>query len=298
MAAKHKEPTPRNPLRKALQLFNWMIDARPEGTGVREMAQILRLPVSTVHRTLGLLEKEGYVQADPGTGRYRLGLEFFRMAHRAAARFPVTAVALPIIRELVAKCQETVRLSLYDAQRQEMVFVAGVDSPHTVRYVEEPNKWVPVYAGATGWAILAFLTAEERRRIYQRGGLAPITERTITDPASLELALEEVRKRGYAITRGQRTPGTVGLAAPIWGSNGRPMGGLVINIPEQRFDSSGEPALAKLLTDHGHRITVQLGGSVGGVAGEPTTALGDDPSADRAGLLVGLKHARRIAATR
>jgi DNA-binding IclR family transcriptional regulator len=75
--------------------------------------------------------------------------------------------------------------------------------------------------------------------------------------------LEKVRKKGYAVTKGQRTLGTVGLAAPIWGSNGRPVGGLVINLPEQRFDSSKESVLGKLLIQHARRVTLQIGGSLG-----------------------------------
>jgi DNA-binding IclR family transcriptional regulator len=249
----------RNILKKALRLFDWMVEASPEGVGVRETAQALGMAASTVHRTLALLEQEGFVQGDPAIGRYRLGLEFHRLAHRAVARFPVTVVAMPIMRRLMGHCKESVFLSLYDTSRQEMIFAASVESQNPLRYVVELNRWVPVYAGGSGLAILAFVPERERRQIYDRTGLTPLTERTLTDPQGMEGELEKIRRRGYALTFGQRNAGAVGMGAPIRESNGQVIGALVVSLPEQRFDPSAESWLAKLLIEHAGRITEQLG---------------------------------------
>jgi DNA-binding IclR family transcriptional regulator len=243
---------------KALQLFKWMVEAPWEGVGVRETAQALRLSASTVHRTLALLQKDGFVQADTSSGRYRLGLEFLRMAHCAVARFPVTAIAMPIMREMADRCKETVLLGLYDPIRQEMIFATSVESPRRVLCVADLNKWSAVYAGAGGLAMMAFLSKEERLEICQRTGLAPITENTITDPTRLEREIQKIRRQGYAIAFGQKTPGAVGLGAPILGANEQVVGSLTITLPEQHFDPSAEPRLAEMVIDGAQRIMAQL----------------------------------------
>jgi len=205
------------------------------------------MPVSTVHRALTSLEKAGMVQREPETRRYRLGLELYRLASYVSARFPLANVAVPILRSFVDECNETTLLGVYDETRLEMMFVAAVESRHPLRYVVELNKWGPLYAGASGLAIMAFLPEADRRAIVARTHLKPVTERTIVDPVALEREMEKVRQRGYALTIGQRTPGAVGIAAPIWGSDARVAGDILVTIPEQRFDSAMEPCLAELV---------------------------------------------------
>lgn len=256
----------RNPLQKSVQLLNWMVEALPNGGGVREMASALRLAPSTVHRMLRMLEEEKLVRADRATGQYHLGYEFLRLAWRATARFPITSVALPLMRELVEACNETAILGLYDPVQREMMFAATVQSQHPLRYQVELNRWMPVYAGATGLAIMAFLPEGERREIAASTGLAPLTPNTVTDPAALERQMEQIRRQGYACTMGQRIPGAVGLGAPIWGPEGRVVGDLALTVPEQRFEASWERELARLLIHYAHRISDQLGARPPGTA--------------------------------
>lgn len=250
----------RNPVRKALQVLRLMADAPGREWGVREVSQALRLPPSTTHRILSILDLEGLVQSDATPGRYRLGLEFLRIAWQATARFPIREIALPIMREMVARCNETAVLGVYERARMEMILVASVESSHPLRYVIELNSWQPVHAGASGLVIMAFLPEMERRAIVSRTKLAPVTERTITDPEVLEAELARIRQRGYAVTHGQRVVGAVGIAAPIWGPTGRVFGDIVITVPEQRFDPSSDLQLGQLTVEFGNKITTALGG--------------------------------------
>ena len=50
--------------------------------------------------------------------------------------------------------------------------------------------------------------------------LVALTSRTIHDPESLNRELEMIRKRGYAVTRGEVSPNLAGLAAPIYNRRG------------------------------------------------------------------------------
>ncbi len=250
----------RNPLQKAVQVINVMVEDPGADWGVRALARACRWPVSTVHGVLRALEEQGLVRVDPGDGRYRLGLEFFRIAWRATAGSPVRSVALPLMRELVDQCGETAYLGVYDRFRSEMMIAATVESQQPLRYVLEEGKWYPVHAGAGGLAVLAFLPLEEVQKIVTQVGLKAVTERTITDPKRLEMVLDETRRQGYAIARGQRIPGSVGIAAPVWGSEGRVVAALGLTIPEQRFDATMEGRMAALVVHFARQITDLQGG--------------------------------------
>jgi IclR family transcriptional regulator, acetate operon repressor len=253
----------RDALGKALQILWWIVDTSGGSTdkewGVRELAQGLHLPPATVHRGLTALMKHGVVQRNPDSGQYQIGMEFYRLAFKAQSHFGIRNASLPVMRDLVTQCNETALLGLYDSFRMEMMFIASVNSNHALRYVVPMNEWLPVYAGAAGLAIMAFLTKAERQAIIERTGLAPLTERTITNPIVLEEEFARIRARGYAFSRGERNIGAVGIAAPIWGSDGRVMGDLVVSMPEPRFNDAMVPTLASLVIQHAKRIIEKLG---------------------------------------
>lgn len=248
---------PRDPVTRAFAVLLWMADAPGSSWGLREIAKSVGMPPSTLHRVLAHLQEGGLVEQDGATGRYRLGLGFLRLTWKAADRHPVREVALPWMKRLVDATGETALLALYDPVRQEMLLAATLDSPHPIRQARQVAEWLPVTAGATGRAILAFLPEEERRAILARP-LVAMTAATITDPAALPPVLERVRRQGYAFSKGERTPGAVGIAAPIYGPEGRAIGSVGITLPEQRFGPDDEPRQAAAVMDAARAITEHL----------------------------------------
>ncbi len=107
---------------------------------------------------------------------------------------------------------------------------------------------------------MAFLPNSEQREIIARTHLAPITDRTITEPYKLEHQLELIRAQNYACSIGQRTPGAVAIGAPIFGPTGVVVGDAIITLPEQRFDPKSEKHLARHVMTCADRITRQMGG--------------------------------------
>jgi len=251
----------RNPVSKALKTLGWLIQTPSAEAGVREMAAALGLSPSNAHNLLTALVNEGFVQQDPRTARYALGPELLRWAHLVIARTPLRQVALEHMRRLVEACNETAVLGVYNRARREMMFAVSVDSTHPLRYAIALNEWIPVHTGASGLAIMAFLPDAEIRTIIQRTGLEPMTPRSITKPKRLLEELKTIRRNGYALSHGQRIPGAVGLAAPVFGSGGEVVGDVNLTIPEQRFDERASARLLRLLSACAAGITAEFGGA-------------------------------------
>jgi IclR family acetate operon transcriptional repressor len=249
----------RNPVARAFAILEWMVDAAGTSWGLREIAKGTGMHPSTLYRVLSHLEAGGLVQQDPETDRYGLGLGFLRLAWKAADRNSVREVALPAMKALVDATGETALLALSDPMRHEMLLAATVDSPHPIRQIRQVGEWLPVTAGATGLAVLAFLPEAEQRAILARP-LPAITPQTITDPAALTRALARIRQQGYAITRGERTPGAVGIAAPVFGAAGNCIGSVGITLPEQRFQPEDERQQSERVIAAASAISEQLRG--------------------------------------
>jgi IclR family transcriptional regulator, acetate operon repressor len=192
-----------------------------------------------------------------------------RLAHLAVERVPVQKIALPHLRRLAEETNETALLGLYDRNRQEVMFTAAIEAPEPqpLRYLNQMQTWLPLHAGATGLAILAFLPEKERDALIKKQKLVAVTDRTITDHRKLAQALGRIRRSGYSCTQGQRTPGAVGIAAPIFGPSGEVIGNAFITLPEQRFERSREREFAEHVMRCARRVTHEFGGPLLGKEG-------------------------------
>jgi DNA-binding IclR family transcriptional regulator len=225
-----------------------------------EIARGVAMNSSTVHRLLGLLEEERLVHRDEAGTGYALGVEFLRLAWAAAGTHPVETVAGPLLEQLVEASGETATLGLYDPVRHQTCVVAVVESDAPLRYVAKLHEWRDLHTGASGRAVMAFLTDDERARVIEHSKLAPATANTITSPEALERALETVRRKGYALSVEERRLGGVGLAAPVFGRGRQIVGAVGLSLPTARFAPDDEARLARLVTDCAEQVSAALTG--------------------------------------
>jgi IclR family acetate operon transcriptional repressor len=99
------------------------------------------------------------------------------------------------------------------------------------------------HSTAVGKALLAGLDDEEVRELLAQSGLEAFTDKTITDVDGLLSELTSVREKGYAADRGEQTPGTGCIAAPVHDVRGMTVAAVGISGPEARvFDDETERA--------------------------------------------------------
>ena len=254
-----EEPTAsrqRNPVARAIDVLGWIADHQGESWGVRQMARDLEVFPSTVHRILQTFVNGGLLGKDE-LGGYVVGAELYRICQSLVGGLSPLKIARPHLEALAHKVGETILLGMYLPKRHLMVYADIVPAPHPLRYVVELNLPRPVYAGATGLAIFAFLPEKERQEIYKQG-LQALTDSTVTEPEELEIELAHIRAQGYARTKGQRTVGAVGVAAPIFDSFGRVFGDVCITIPDQRFEDENEKYLSKVLKETARELSEEL----------------------------------------
>jgi len=250
----------RQPLARGIELLTYMIESPRDAHGVRELAGKLGVSPSTAHRLITDLEKLGLVRRAENGQSYRLGLEFLRLAWLTTGRYPSQELALGVLQQLVAQTGESAFSSLYNEQRREMMFTSTVESSHPLRYSLPLQQWMPLHGGASGLAILAFLPEDVQREVAHKP-LAKLTARTVTDPDALLERLEQVRRDGYAITRGERIDGAVAIASPVFGLvPGVVAGAAGISIPESRFDESSAEQFALHVRDAAAQITANISG--------------------------------------
>jgi IclR family transcriptional regulator, acetate operon repressor len=225
----------RDPVARAIDVLTWIADHPAQSISVRQVARDIGTSPATVYRILQSFQEHALIGRDAG-GEYTAGLELHRICAAIARGLSPARIARPHLEALARESGEATLFGIYDAQRGEMMFIDKIEASHPLRYEVELNRWIPIHAGATGLAILASLSFAERRRIYATG-LSPLTSETLVTAEDLEAAVAVIRRRGYAQSSGQRTTGAVGLAAPVFDSDGLVCGDICITVPQQRFEA-------------------------------------------------------------
>jgi DNA-binding IclR family transcriptional regulator len=224
--------------------------------GVSELGRKLHLHKSTVSRLLATLESEGLLERAPGTEKYRLGHEIFRLAGQAAHLGDARAAARLVLGELAEATRETANLAVLDGAEAHNVDQAS--GPHLVRIGNWVGRRTPLHCVANGKVLLAFQPPDEiERRLAEP--LEAFTPFTVVDPAALREQLAAVREQGYACAIGEIEDGLNAVAAPVRDATGQVVAAVSVSGPAYRVTPDRMPELARVTREAGERISERLG---------------------------------------
>lgn len=184
-----------------------------------ELARQLRLNRTVVHRLLTTLHMRGFVtRTEHG---YAPGAILVRMAERVQPE--LRAAAAGIMSRLGREIGETVVMHIADGD-DAMVLEQYVASQHVVRVEHEIGSRHPLVKGASGRALLAYLTPPTIERIVRKA----------EHPDNLRRQLEGVRQLGYALSHDELQQGVHGLAVPVLDRPDHALASLAIIVPTMR----------------------------------------------------------------
>lgn len=226
--------------------------------GVTDVATALGLPTSTSHRLLDLLRGAGFVERDATQRRYRLGLQFLRVASLVMQNTSFATLCQPALERLTAETGETSMFCEYlpdhHPDRHMAAYTAKCDSPHSLRYRIALFEPAPVECGASGLAILSFLPPPLRASLCATPRPSPLTAKRPSSKTLTDL-IEATRRKGYAFSSGEKLPDSVGIAVPIRLSEERPIGSLTLTIPLARFVRSKLKGYVALLLEEARLLS-------------------------------------------
>jgi DNA-binding IclR family transcriptional regulator len=230
--------------------------------GVTEIAEELGLAKSVVHRTLAALTETGLVMRAPGGRRYRLGPRAAELGFAALGTGDIRDLVLPTMIDLRDASDETVTASVLVGLSR--TYVAQVESRQDVRMAVEIGTRLPLYAGASGRAILSAFDEEALDGYFRHVEMTALTDNTIVDVERQRSLIAGARKRGYAHGKAERDELAASVAAPLL-SAGHVIGALSICGPVARFTKPAIDRFGVLVRDAAANLsTEQLNPNSGG----------------------------------
>ena len=223
--------------------------------GIHKISDIARqthFSKSTVHRVLKLLEQSQMAVQDTINRRYYLGPLISQLASGVIATHKrLISCADAEMKRLSCISEETVVLHIMMGLKYVSLY--EMPSKHTLRVSQESKRAAPLftelYAGASLKALMAQLDPDRLKILMETINIMPATEHTVTDKKVLMAQLAEIRKQGYAVSRGERLPGVVCVAVPVY----KYILPVVLSVagPEIRLQSRTKAIIAELKVSSG-----------------------------------------------
>ncbi len=207
-----------------------------------EMGAALEVPKPTLHRLVTRLEKEGFLEREPGGRHVRAGPALVRMSFALLRNDGTRGERHAILEALVDEIGETCNFTVPTGHA--VLYLDRVESRWPLRLHLEPGSRVPLHCTSSGKLFLAAMDDQRRERILQTLPLPVHTPHTITSRGRLEDELRRIAARGYSIDDQEFLLGLVAIAAPVSDARGRTVAAVACHAPSARL--SIEQALGHL----------------------------------------------------
>ena len=210
----------------------------------------LGLPKSTASRLVGALERQGLIRRDGGGGKLVPGAVLQRYARRETGDAELVERASEALDRLAQASGETINVGVPSLGAVELL-----DQRDSRHFLGSPNwvgRRVPAHGSALGKVFYAFGALP-----VPAGSLEPLAPHTV--PTAEELALDEVRAKGYAIALEELEPGLWAVASAVRDASGAVVAALSVSGPTVRLRRGLLPRLGRLLVAEGRSLSAQLG---------------------------------------
>ncbi|MGZ0050536.1 IclR family transcriptional regulator [Brevibacillus gelatini] len=239
-------------IERTMKIIRVLISDEKPAWPISELAEATGLPISTLHRFLDSMIQFGLVEQDPVTKHYKPGYTWMEIGFILHEKLNLRAVARPFMEELANDVEESIFLNV--PAGTDSMPIEKVESPLKIRIDEKLGERIPLTVGAPSKIILAHAKAAEITKVVTTQ-LPEHRQQEFLE----QLAL--ARKNGYTISYGEKTEGTMAIAAPVFGYGNQLVGALSINAPTFRVPEERLPQLIQKVKEKATAISARIGGA-------------------------------------
>ena len=221
-----------------------------------EISTALGLPLPTVHRLTAVLAERGFLERDPRTRRFRLGLEVARFMPPLLSGLRLPDVARVPVSQLAVDTGETVNLAVL--QDGEIVYLLSESGGRLLSARTPVGTRLPAHCTALGKCLLAQLPDETARDAVGPEPYEDRTPATATTWAALRASLERIRRDRVAQSWEEYEVGLAALAVPVGWLDGPGSAALNISLPTSRATRAFRAELVARLRAAAARIEASL----------------------------------------
>jgi IclR family transcriptional regulator, KDG regulon repressor len=239
-------------LSRGLAILNYF-DVEHNFAKASELSSQFGIPRASLHRILNELMSCGLIDYSPRTKLYSLSpkiLEFTRSFYRSSN---LIQIARPFISKIQEETSETA--SMHIIIEDERICVEEVPSRHNLHWSVPPGRRGPLYAGAAGTVLLAFMNPIRMHEILEEIKIKPLARNTPSSVEELLGKISVIRDLGYAISEEEHYDGVAGIAAPVLDENGNSIASITVSVPMVRWNDKFASLYVPLIVESSHSVS-------------------------------------------
>lgn len=238
-----------------------MIARMDRAASVQEITELSGLPKATAYRICAALENDGYLRKEPGGRGLVAGPRLLALAQSLIGGASLAGARHAILAAAARRIGETCNLSM--PKDGEMLYLDRVETEWPLRLQLPVGTRVPLHCTASGKLFLSSLSPAARAALLRSLPLERRGPNTITDPAALGAALEEIRRNQLGTDDQEFLEGMVAIAVPVTDAAGRFVASLAVHAPLLRMTLEQARAHVPVLREAAARLA-ELGGEAPG----------------------------------
>ena len=164
--------------------------------------------------------------------------------------------ALPYMKELVQKWDETCDLSIFDQGR--VFYIEVLRGNHALTISAAVGQRLPTHCTASGKLFLAYLVEPDLNAVLDQP-LKKYTENTITSSDELRKQLDIIYSQGYAVDYEEYELGICAVAAPIFNRMGNVIAAIGSPSPTSRMTPERIAKIADAFKNAAQAISRRMG---------------------------------------
>lgn len=240
---------------KALRVLQ-ALDRRGDWIGVRELARQLGFSPPVTHNLLRTLQAVNYVEANPVSRQYRLGLAAIRLGAALDPLGQMRSFARPFIESLAEKYDETIVVLAW--LHEQAVVVDWIQAGHSLAVTHSHGVIEHPLGFASGQVLLAYQDQNVRERYVRNEDYTKLGANSPRDAEEALAILAKVATDGYALTRNIGNSGVVAVGAPVFDATGRLLLTIGCSAPISRITAAQLTHVRKQLIELTAEMTQQL----------------------------------------
>jgi len=231
---------------RTLNLFE-TFEASGRPLALSELAQRMNVPVSSCHGLVQTLVARGYLYAVSRRKDFYPTRRLLDLAQAIVHNDPFLERIGSELQALRDETRETVILG--KRQGDAVLYLDVVEGTHTVRYTARPGEYKPLHSSSIGKVMLGALHDDVLAEWLLSHPLPAVTGRTLSDGKRLRRDLDESRRRGWFMTRGENVEDVTALAVAL--SIRDEIFGLAVAGPSHRMEKRIDDLAARLVAARG-----------------------------------------------
>ena len=245
-------------INRALMIIHEISKDNWRGLSLSELAEKIKLPVSTVYRIIQNLIAWDYIK-EKENGNYILGFGLLTLGNIVKDSLDIRTYAIKYMDELNQKTKETIYLAIVDKDKGEIMYIEKKEGHRNVKLASGVGTRNYIHSTANGKCLVSGLSDEKIKELISIKGMPALTDKTITNISEFFKEVKKVRELGYAVDNFENEFGIRCIAAPIFDYARNVVAAVSISGAESNIDNEAVSLYRDLVKETALKISQELG---------------------------------------